>query len=252
MQPHSGYEQPPTGERWNVNMPAVIGVVFVFLVGVIVWVVATAGGDDAESGSATSTTVVGAVPVTGAPSNTTAVAPTTSPTPLPTSTPPSPPTTTPPTTAAPTTAAPTTTAAPATTAAPTTSTAPSPATTAPGAGPDAVPGDLAISGRPMRRPSCDGSYITIVASAIGGQATAVGIAAVLDDYPGTNYLRTDQTCPSLRASVGGEPIYVVYFGPFGDDDAACDARSDGPTGAYARQLSDEVGPDHSVNCPPIG
>src|SRR5262245_63336748 len=34
------------GERWNVNLPAVIGVVFVFLVGVIVWVIASSGGDD--------------------------------------------------------------------------------------------------------------------------------------------------------------------------------------------------------------
>ena len=34
------------GERWNVNLPAVIGVVFVFLVGVIVWVIAASGGDE--------------------------------------------------------------------------------------------------------------------------------------------------------------------------------------------------------------
>ena len=42
----SGGQSGP-GERWNVNLPAVIGVVFVFLVGVIVWVVVASGsGDD--------------------------------------------------------------------------------------------------------------------------------------------------------------------------------------------------------------
>ena len=41
----SGGQSGP-GERWNVNLPAVIGVVFVFLVGVIVWVVAASGSDD--------------------------------------------------------------------------------------------------------------------------------------------------------------------------------------------------------------
>lgn len=246
MQPAPGYG-PPTGERWNVNMPAVIGVVFVFLVGVIVWVVATADDDGAASGASTSapTTSVGSTPATSVPG----VAPvdssaTTSPTPLPTTVPATTTTSTPPTTAA-STAAPTSTA-------PAASTTLAPATTAPGADPDSVPGDLAIAGRPMQRPACNGSYITILASAIGEQASAVGIEAVLDDYPGANYLRTDQTCPSLNASVDGQPIYVVYFGPFGDDEDACDARADGPDGAYARLLSDDVGPDHSVPCPSAG
>ena len=34
-------ETPGSSDRWKVNMPAVIGVVFVFLVGVIVWVIAS-------------------------------------------------------------------------------------------------------------------------------------------------------------------------------------------------------------------
>jgi len=71
---------------------------------------------------------------------------------------------------------------------------------------------------------------------------------VLEQYPGSNYLRTDQSCPSLSPSSGGEPIYVVFFGPFAFDSDACAARADGPDDAYARQLSDDVGPDHSVTC----
>ena len=203
-------------------MPAVIGVVFVFLVGVVVWVVATAGGDDEQ----TRTTAATVTPTS------TATPPTLSPTPLPTtsapgtdptSTTPSPPTTT--TTPTATTAPPT--AVPATTVPST----PPPATTAPGAADDAVPGDLAISDRPMRQPPCDGGFITVLASPIGDQATPDAVSAVLEQYPGSNYLRTDQTCPSLRADVDGAPIYVIFFGPFVVDTDACTARADGPEGA---------------------
>jgi serine/threonine-protein kinase len=100
----------------------------------------------------------------------------------------------------------------------------------------------------MQRPACTGAYITLIASAIGDQATAGGIANVLEAYPGSNYLRTDQTCPSLTQSVDGQPVYVVYFGPFGFESDACTARAEGPEGSYARQLSDDVGPDHTVAC----
>jgi serine/threonine-protein kinase len=217
------------GERWNVNMPAVIGVVFVFLVGVIVWVVASSGGDGAADSS--TTTSVGAPgpasTVVGGGSTPSA----TTPAPMPGTTD----VTSPPSTA-PNSSSSTTTAAPA------------PATTAPGAPAGAVPGDLAIAGRPMQRPGCDGGYITVIASAVGAQATAAGIENVLDAYPGSNYLRTDQTCSSLRQNIDGQPIYVVFLGPFAFDVDACTARSQGPAGSYARQLSNDLGPDHSVAC----
>jgi serine/threonine-protein kinase len=100
----------------------------------------------------------------------------------------------------------------------------------------------------MQRPPCDGGFITVLASPIGDQATASSVAAVLEQYPGSNYLRADQTCPSLSPSSGGEPIYVIFYGPFAFDSDACAARADGPEDAYARQLSDEAGPDHSVIC----
>ena len=100
----------------------------------------------------------------------------------------------------------------------------------------------------MQRPGCDDSFITVIASAIGDQATAGGIANVLDAYPGSSYLRTDQTCPSLNQSIDGAPIYVVYFGPFAFASDACAARADGTEGAYARRLSNDVGPNHGVSC----
>ena len=221
------------GERWNVNLPAVIGVVFVFLVGVIVWVIVSGGGDEPGATTETTTTVV-----TGGDDT----APTTTTTPPPETTLPE--TTLPETTLPETTLPATTTTAPVTTAPVTTV----PVTTAPGAGQDAVPGDLAIEGRPMLRPGCDGSYITILASAVGDQATPDGIESVLDAYPNSKYLRTDQTCSSLRPDVDGAPIYVVYFGPFAVESDACAARAQGPEGAYAKQLSNDVPPDQGVSC----
>jgi serine/threonine-protein kinase len=100
----------------------------------------------------------------------------------------------------------------------------------------------------MQQPPCDGSYITVVASPIGSQATAGSVASVLEQYPGSNYLRTDQTCPSLTPAVDGEPVYVIFFGPFAFDSDACAARAEGPAGSYARRLSSDLGPDHSVAC----
>jgi serine/threonine-protein kinase len=225
------------GERWNVNMPAVIGIVFVFLVAVIVWVVLSSNnGDDSAATTTTTqpsptTTVAGAGPA-GDPSVPPTTTTTTTPAPMPD--------------ASAITTAPTST--PTTTLTSTTVPAPPPATTAPGADPDTVPGDLAVAGHAMQRPGCDDSFITVIASAIGEQATAVGIANVLDGYPGSSYLRTDQTCPSLTQSIDGEPIYVVYFGPFAFASDACAARAEGTEGAYARRLSNDVGPDHGVSC----
>ncbi|MCB0965921.1 MAG: hypothetical protein KDB37_03720 [Ilumatobacter sp.] len=246
------YGQPPVpppapNERWNVNMPAVIGVVFVFLIGVIIWVITSTGGDDSvatdtvPSSSSTTdvtTTTSSSVPGTTSPAPMpvlTTVAPTTPATPAPTAAPTAPP-------------APT---QPPTTAAPTTTTTPTPPTSSPDSEPDAVPGDLGIDDYPMQQPACDGSYITIIASAVGDQATAAGIENVLDTYDGSNYLRTDQTCPSLNPSVDGKPIYVVYFGPFPFAADACAARSEGTEGSYARQLSNDLPPTHTVACPDL-
>lgn len=236
MQP--GY-RPTAGERWSINLPAMIGVAFVFVVGVVVWVIASSGDDEALPPSeSSSTTGIAATATTVAAG--TSIGETSSPTTTPSPLPSGPPSTTAPETSStttPTTTAPTT--VPPTTVVP---------TTAPGAADGAVAGDLAVPGRPMQRPPCDGAFITILASPIGAQATGESVAAVLDQYPGSNYLRTDQTCRSLRADVDGQPIYVVYLGPFAVDSDACQARAEGPDGAYARQLSNDVGPDHAVTC----
>lgn len=233
--------QSNSGERWNVNLPAVVGVVFVFLLGVVVWVIASSGGDDELETIDTATSVATTSPVT------TAVPVTTSPQPMPVTTPPSAtvPVTVPAT--VPPTAAPTAPPAPAPTAAP--EPAPEP-TAAPAPPPTAAPGngDLGVPGHPIQRPSCDGGYITVLASAVGAEATPDALDTVLDQYPNSSYLRTDQTCTSLTPAKDGEPIYVVYLGPFAVDADACRARSEGPSGAYVRRLSNDLTPSHSVTC----
>jgi len=103
----------------------------------------------------------------------------------------------------------------------------------------------------MAQPACNGGFITVLASAIGSQATPASMDSVLDRYSGSNYLRTDITCSSLNPSANGQPLYVVYFGPSVSDIEACAKRADGPDDAYVRRLSNDVGADHSVNCAPL-
>lgn len=100
----------------------------------------------------------------------------------------------------------------------------------------------------MQAPPCNDSFITIIASAVGSDVAAVGIQTYLDDYPTSNYLRTDQTCPSLTPALDGEPIYVVFFGPFPFASDACEARAGGTEGSYVRTLSETEPPTHTIAC----
>lgn len=243
---YSPYEPaPPERDGWNLNLPLAIGVVFVFLVGVVAWVIVSANRDDGSAPPPTppsvATTVPSGPPID--PNTTTSVATSTTTPPLMPPTTPAGSATVPPTpTAPPGPDTPTTTAAPTTTvpAAVTTTTPPAPG--------DTVPGDLGVPGADMTRPVCGGEYITIIASAIGDQATSTSIRRVLDQYPDAKYLRTDQACESLSQSSQGQPIYVVYFGPFPEASDACAARADGPTDAYAKQLVNGQGVTGAVDC----
>ena len=248
---YSPYEPaPPERDRWGLNLPLAVGVVVVFLIAVIAWVVIDAPRGDDE---AVDPTLPPPAPTTNPIGS--LVVPTTTTTPplLPTTVPvvPVQPTTPPPVptpTAAP--PAPTIPVTPTTTVAPPPpppTAAPTPPATLSPPGPDAVPGDLGVPNRPMVRPVCSG-YITVIASNVASTTSAAGIQQILAQYPGSEYLRTDESCTSLDRSGQGEPIYVVYFGPYPEAVDACLARADGPSGAYARQLSNDIGPNHSVAC----
>ena len=233
---------PPERDRWGLNLPLAVGVVVVFLIAVVTWVLIDATGDDEAAIGPT-------LPPPESTSTSTTVPPPTS------TTPPLLPTTAPlvaPTAAPPGTNAPATPTIPITPASTTTVAPPAGVTTTIAAVPpppgDTVPGDLGVTGRPMQRPVCTGGYITVLGSNVASRTSAAGIQQLLERYPGSEYLRTDQSCRSLDRSAEGEPIYVVFLGPFPERSDACIARAQGPDGAYARQLSDEVGPDHGVAC----
>lgn len=142
---------------------------------------------------------------------------------------------------------------PATSAAPATTTTTTPTTTT------TLPGELGLTvaglAVPITQPPCDDSAITILFSAINPAVYAEEIGAKLAEYPGSSYLRTASTCPSLRPQLEGNDIYVVYFGPFADDELACDMRGAGPIDAagvfesYVKPLSLDAPESFQVSCP---
>ncbi|MFV8161046.1 serine/threonine-protein kinase [Mycobacterium sp. 134] len=71
-------------------------------------------------------------------------------------------------------------------------------------------GDLGLR-QSMSRPACNGQYIVILGSVTTPGLYEAGVQRLLDAHPGAFYLRTDQTCPSLRAETDdGNPIYAVF------------------------------------------
>lgn len=64
---------------------------------------------------------------------------------------------------------------------------------------------------PITQPSCDGSGIVVLGSAVVPGKYDSEIQRLLNAHPGAFYLRTDHACPSLRqVSDAGTPIYAVY------------------------------------------
>ncbi|MGB3885203.1 protein kinase domain-containing protein [Gordonia sp. (in: high G+C Gram-positive bacteria)] len=99
-------------------------------------------------------------------------------------------------------------------------------------------GDLGLS-TPISTPPCDGSTATFVYNATTPGNYATEIASALAQYPGASYLRTDQSCSSLRQELNGNPIYAVYYlGSSASDTCAIKARVGGD--AYARRLDNST------------
>ena len=109
-------------------------------------------------------------------------------------------------------------------------------------------GDLGLA-VPITEPPCDEQAITILFSAIDPARYVEDVSAKLAEFPGSNYLRTASTCPSLRPDINGNDIYIVYFGPFDTDQAACDARLNGPSDAYVKPLSLVQPVSYEIPCP---
>jgi serine/threonine protein kinase, bacterial len=78
---------------------------------------------------------------------------------------------------------------------------------------------------------------------------ADGIQRLLDLYPGASYLRTDQSCPSLRqADDEGDPIYTVYRPAGSSQSAVCAAVRAAGSGAYGKWLDYTTEPAFMIPC----
>lgn len=63
---------------------------------------------------------------------------------------------------------------------------------------------------PITQPACDGSAIVVLGSAVRPGNYESEVQRLLDAHPGSSYLRTDHSCPSLRQqSDSGTPIYAM-------------------------------------------
>jgi serine/threonine protein kinase, bacterial len=109
-------------------------------------------------------------------------------------------------------------------------------------------GDLGLA-TPMSRPSCNGQGIVVLGSVTTPGQYAAGVQRLLAAHPGASYLRTDQTCPSLRAATDdGNPIYAVYR-PAGNTGAeVCAAVRSAGGDAYGKWLDYTTDPGYRIPC----
>jgi serine/threonine protein kinase, bacterial len=76
-----------------------------------------------------------------------------------------------------------------------------------------------------------------------------GVQRLLDMYPGAMYLRTDQSCPSLRqADDEGDPIYTVYRFAGRTEAEVRGAICAAGAGAYGKWLDYAHDPMHQILC----
>jgi serine/threonine protein kinase, bacterial len=125
---------------------------------------------------------------------------------------------------------------------PITGTQPPPATQLPQSG------DLGLR-QPISHPACNGQGIEILGSVTTPGMYAAGVQRLLDAHPGGFYLRTDQTCPSLRpATAEGNPIYAVFQLGGRTQAQVCTAVNAAGEGAYGKWLDTTTDPDYIIPC----
>ncbi|MDT5029641.1 MAG: serine/threonine protein kinase, bacterial, partial [Micromonosporaceae bacterium] len=115
--------------------------------------------------------------------------------------------------------------------------------------PQAPPsGDLGLR-TPISSPACDGQAIAILGSVTTPGLYAAGVQRLLDAHPGAFYLRTDRTCPSLRAATDeGNPIYAVFeLGGRSQSEVCAGVRAAGG-GAYGKWLDTTTAPGYLIPC----
>ena len=101
----------------------------------------------------------------------------------------------------------------------------------------------------MSSPSCNGQGIVVLGSVTTPGRYAEGIQRLLNAHPGASYLRTDQSCPSLRrADDEGDPIYAVYRHAGATQREVCAAVHAAGGGAYGKWLDYSTNPEYIIPC----
>jgi serine/threonine protein kinase, bacterial len=125
---------------------------------------------------------------------------------------------------------------------------PAPAPPRPAPAPQRLPGDLRLP-TPISDPPCNGQGIVILGSVTTPGLYPAGVQKLLDAHPGAFYLRTDQTCPSLRpANAEGNPIYAVFELGGTTQREVCDAVRTAAGGAYGKWLDTTTDPGYIIPC----
>jgi len=118
----------------------------------------------------------------------------------------------------------------------------------PVAGPSRPADDLGLA-QPISDPACNGQGIVILGSVTTPGLYAAGVQRLLDAHPGAFYLRTDQTCPSLRPETAhGDPIYAVFTLGGVTESQVCAAVHAAGGGAYGKWLNTTTDPRYIIPC----
>ncbi|WP_328812302.1 DUF1942 domain-containing protein [Rhodococcus sp. NBC_00297] len=111
-----------------------------------------------------------------------------------------------------------------------------------------IRGDLDLP-TPMTVPSCDGTGIVVLYSATAPGSYEQEVSEQLSRNSGSRYLRTDNSCPSLRqATAEGNAIYAVYRVAGRTESEICAAVSAAGGGAYGKWLDESTDPSYIIPC----
>ncbi|MGV9672030.1 protein kinase domain-containing protein [Gordonia sp. NPDC003504] len=106
--------------------------------------------------------------------------------------------------------------------------------------------DLGLS-TPISIPACDGTGIVVVGNAVNEATWASEVQGYLNAYPGSSYLRTDQSCSSLRRrDDNGNVIYAVYQVAGRTIDDICRLRNQLGGQSYGKWLDNTTDPTTNI------
>lgn len=101
----------------------------------------------------------------------------------------------------------------------------------------------------MSKPLCNGQGIVVLGNVTTPGEYESGVQRLLGLHPGASYLRTDQSCPSLRqADDEGDPIYTVYRPAGTTHYEVCAAVFAAGGDAYGKVLDYTTNPARMITC----